>query len=80
MLLAAPSEDEARDIQRTGGFNRPGNAFADVLAVGVEDVRALVERFRAAGASKFVLLPVARDVIPWLERLKAEVVDAVEAP
>ena len=48
---------------------RPGVARADHVAVGAEETRALLERFVAVGATKFVLNPLARDPAAWLREL-----------
>jgi probable F420-dependent oxidoreductase len=55
---------------------------ADLLAIGTQDARRLLEGFVAAGASKFVVVPLARhnDLRAWLQRLFDDVVRPLEAP
>lgn len=48
---------------------RPGLDRADHVAVGAVETRALLERFLAVGATKFVLNPLARDPSAWLREL-----------
>ncbi|WP_051472034.1 LLM class flavin-dependent oxidoreductase [Patulibacter minatonensis] len=50
----------------------------DHVGHGLDGVRRLLERFLAVGATKFVLVPHARDVPTWLRELR-EVVDPLEA-
>jgi probable F420-dependent oxidoreductase len=58
---------------------RPGLAREDHVAVGLDATRALLERFLAAGATKFVLIPLARDPARWLQELYEPVVAPLEA-
>jgi probable F420-dependent oxidoreductase len=58
---------------------RPGLAREDHVAVGAPALRRLLERFVDAGASKFVVVPLARDLVPWLRELWLEAVGPVEA-
>jgi probable F420-dependent oxidoreductase len=51
----------------------------DTFAVGPDAARGLLDRFVAAGASKFVAVPIARDLPAWLRALFDEVVGPVEA-
>jgi hypothetical protein len=51
----------------------------DMIGVGPDGLRTVLERFRRAGATKFVLIPVAADVDAFLRLLKVEVIDPVEA-
>ena len=41
-------------------------------------LQELLERFLDAGASKFVVIPIADDVPAWLEEIRSEVVEPVE--
>jgi hypothetical protein len=41
-------------------------------------MRRLLERFVGAGASKFVVVPLARELVPWLRELWLEAVGPVE--
>ncbi|MEV4420593.1 LLM class flavin-dependent oxidoreductase [Patulibacter sp. NPDC049589] len=50
----------------------------DHIAHGIDAVRVLLERFIAAGATKFVLILHARDAPGWLRELR-EVIDPLEA-
>ena len=58
----------------------PAVALEDQLAVGVDASRALLERFLAEGASKFVVIPVAppEQRAGWVAELKEGVVEPVE--
>jgi probable F420-dependent oxidoreductase len=58
---------------------RPGLAREDHVAIGLDATRVLLERFLAAGATKFVLIPLARDPAAWLEALFAPVIAPLEA-
>ena len=59
---------------------RAGLAREDHVAVGAPALRRLLERFVAGGASKFVVVPIARgDLVPWLRELWLEAVGQVEA-
>ena len=78
---------DAPEVQRLAAGRARAAGVADprqLLAVG--SARELVARLRAyvgAGASKFVLIPLARgeaDVVDQTERLVAEVIPEVEAP
>jgi len=77
LFLAATEADAAGYPERLRAL-RPDVPVDDTLAVGAEASRALLERFVAAGASKFVAIPVARDVRAWLGELRTEVVAPVE--
>ena len=41
-------------------------------------MRRLLGRFVDAGASKFVVVPLARDLVPWLRELWLEAVGPAE--
>jgi probable F420-dependent oxidoreductase len=58
---------------------RPELAREDHIAFGADELRHLLQRFRAVGASKFVVVPVARDLPAWLREIYAEAVAPVEA-
>jgi probable F420-dependent oxidoreductase len=78
VLHVAATEAEAESLRasrRQGGRDLP----ADAIAVGIEGTRSLLWRFRAAGATKFVLYPLSPDPRQFLRELKNEVVDAFEA-
>jgi probable F420-dependent oxidoreductase len=74
---ASPSDltPEALSLLRL----RPGLALEDHVAIGAEALRELIERFVEAGASKFVVIPIAENVPPWLEELRIEAVAPIEA-
>lgn len=57
---------------------RPGLAREDHVAVGAPALRRLLERFVAEGAGKFVVVPMAGDLVPWLRELRLEAVGPVE--
>jgi len=57
---------------------RPGLARADHVAVGAEETRALLERFLAVGATKFVLNPLTRDPVTWLRELYPKAIAPLE--
>ena len=78
-VFAAPREDEVPDEARALLDRRPGLAPADHVAYGAPALRALLERFRAAGATKFVVIPFARELVPWLTEMHREAVAPVEA-
>jgi probable F420-dependent oxidoreductase len=78
-IFSAPAGEEIP--ARAGALldRRPGLARADHVAVGLDATRALLERFLAAGATKFVLIPLARDPSAWLRELFAPVIAPLEA-
>jgi probable F420-dependent oxidoreductase len=77
-ILAAPREEdvpaETARLVTTRGVGRE-----DYLTYGTAELRALIDRFLAAGASKFVVTPIASALLPWLRELHAEVIGPVEA-
>ena len=77
-LFAAPDEAEFPAEALALLARRPGLAREDHIALGAAELRRLLERFVAAGASKFVVIPVARDLVPWLRELRSEAVVPVE--
>ena len=78
IVPVARSDAEADRLRSFGRYNRPGLELRDIVGVGADGVRSLLQRFRAAGATKFVLVPLAPDPVPFLRELKTEVVDAFE--
>ncbi len=78
-VFALPSEDELPARAARLLALRPELAREDHIAFGAEELRGLLERFRAAGASKFVVVPIARDMAGWLREIYAEAVAPVEA-
>ena len=75
VLFAAATEAEAEPLQaaRRAGRELPA------VGIGADGTRELLHRFRDAGATKFVVYPLAPDPRPFLEELKRDVVDAFEA-
>jgi probable F420-dependent oxidoreductase len=57
---------------------RPGLDRAEHVAVGADATRALLERFLAVGATKFVLNPLARDPAAWLRELYPQAIEPLE--
>jgi probable F420-dependent oxidoreductase len=77
-VFAAPREEEiTADVAERLRLRR-GLARSDYLAFGTGELRALLGRFRAGGACKFVVVPVARDLPAWLRELYGEVVAPIE--
>jgi probable F420-dependent oxidoreductase len=58
---------------------RPDAPIEESFAIGAEAALRLLEGFVAAGASKFVVVPVARDLPGWLQVLFDDVVRPIEA-
>jgi probable F420-dependent oxidoreductase len=79
VVFAAPSPDELPPGAMARIHRRPDLAREDCIAFGTDELRDLLERFRAAGASKFVVIPVARDPVDWLGELHAGAVAPIEA-
>jgi probable F420-dependent oxidoreductase len=77
-LFAVPDESQLPSEARALLSRRPGLAREDHIAFGAAELRSLLERFVAAGASKFVVIPIARDLVGWLRELRAEAVVPVE--
>ena len=67
-IFAAPAEDELSTAARGLLARRPGLAREDHVTYGAAQLRALLERFVAAGASKFVVFPIAADPDPVAAR------------
>ncbi|HTX13117.1 MAG TPA: LLM class flavin-dependent oxidoreductase [Solirubrobacteraceae bacterium] len=78
-VFSTPAEEEITpDIARRLALRR-GLAREDYLARGTGELRTLLDRFRAGGASKFVVVPVAGDLPAWLGELYREVIAPIEA-
>jgi probable F420-dependent oxidoreductase len=77
-LFAAPREAELPPEARRLLERRPELAREDHIAFGAAELRDLLERFIAAGAQKFVVIPIARDLPAWLDELWAEAIEPVE--
>jgi probable F420-dependent oxidoreductase len=78
VLFVAESAEQAQDLLQAQ--RRGGRAIAaETVAVGMDGARSLLYRFRTAGATKFVLYPLAADPRTVLRELKREVIDPFEA-
>jgi probable F420-dependent oxidoreductase len=77
-LFAAQDEACLPPAARALLDRRPGLAREDHVAVGAPALRRLLGRFVDAGASKFVVIPMARDHVGWLRELWLEAVGPVE--
>src|SRR3954452_58034 len=78
-IFVAESEEDAAALTPRLHTLRQDLPTADAVATGTDAARGLLERFVAAGASKFVVIPVARDPAAFLETLRAEVVGPLES-
>jgi probable F420-dependent oxidoreductase len=79
IVFGAASAEEASAAVTVLQRRRPELPADEVVGIGADGVRRLLGRFRAAGAQKFVLIPVAADPPAFLRELKDEVVDPFEA-
>jgi probable F420-dependent oxidoreductase len=79
ILFSAPSADEIPDAARAFLARRQDLRPEDRLAIGSEATAALLERFLAAGATKFVLMPLATDPATYLRQLHPAIVAPLEA-
>jgi probable F420-dependent oxidoreductase len=79
-LFCAATEDDlaASEYLRAAGRLRPDLPVDATVAVGPEALRRLIASFVAHGASKFVLIPIARDLNGFLRALRTDVIEAVE--
>lgn len=77
-LFAAPSRAALSPGALSLLNRRPSLAFDDHVAIGAAALHELIGRFLEAGASKFVVVPIADDVPAWLEELRVEVIAPVE--
>ena len=78
-VFAAPSEDQLPAAARRLLGRRPELAREDHIAYGTGELRRLLERFRAAGATKFVAIPIADETVPWLREMYVEAIGPFEA-
>lgn len=78
VLFVAATEAEAQaliDLRR-----RTGRSVArETIAIGVEGTWLALDRFRAVGATKFVLYPLPEDPVPLLAELRREVIATFES-
>jgi probable F420-dependent oxidoreductase len=79
IFVAARAEDITDDVRSLTAL-RPELRLDEHVAVGPAGARSLLERFREAGASKFVAVPLARadELHDWLALLRADVVEPFE--
>jgi len=73
-IWSAPSPDEVTPQAAALLDRRPDLARRDHVACGAEETAALLDRFLAMGATKFVLIPVAADPGAWLRELYEPVI------
>jgi probable F420-dependent oxidoreductase len=78
IVFSAPAPDEISAEAGRLLDRRPDLARADHVACGVEETGALLDRFIARGATKFVLNPIASDSAAWLRELFPRVVAPLE--
>jgi probable F420-dependent oxidoreductase len=79
-LFACPSEDELPDEARALLTRRPELAVGDHVAFGPDQLRELLQRFIAEGGSKYVVVPIAKDVPAYIKLLREEAIKPVETP
>jgi len=79
IVFAAASAADARPLEELSRA-RPSLDFRSSVGVGADGVHALLSRYREAGATKFVLIPLAPDPVALLRELKPAVVDPFETP
>jgi probable F420-dependent oxidoreductase len=79
-LFAARAEADVPEGVRALVARRPGLRAEDCVAISVTGLRELLARFRAVGATKFVVFPLAAgDPEDWLAELFEQAVAPVEA-
>lgn len=69
-IFATPEADEVPADLAALLRLKPELAPEDHVAFGVEALRRLLDRFVEAGASKFVVVPIATNLHAWLEELR----------
>jgi probable F420-dependent oxidoreductase len=77
-IFAAPSARAVPERAAALLDRRPALRRGDHVAVGAAATRDLLERFIAAGATKFVLIPLGDDPVGWLDTLRGAVVAPLE--
>lgn len=77
-LFACPSEDQLPEAARALLTRRQGLAVADHVAFGPDQLRELLRRFIAQGGSKYVVVPIARDVPGYVRLLRDEAITPVQ--
>lgn len=78
-IWSAPEETEIPRAIEALLDRRPDLPREDHLAIGSADTRALLERFLAVGATKFVLIPLAAEPQAWLRELFPRAIEPLEA-
>jgi probable F420-dependent oxidoreductase len=78
-IWSAPDEAEIPVSVAALLDRRPDLPREDHVAIGAAGTRELLERFLAVGATKFVLIPVAREPEAWLRELFPRVIEPLEA-
>jgi len=79
-LFACPSEEELPSEARQILSRRDDLAPEDHIAFGAPALADLLARFIDEGASKFVVVPIARDVPGFIAELRREAIQPVETP
>jgi probable F420-dependent oxidoreductase len=77
-LFACPSPDEMPSDAMALLTRRPELAVEDHIAYGPDQLRELLTRFIAQGGSKYVVVPIAKDVPRYIALLKEEAIRPVE--
>jgi probable F420-dependent oxidoreductase len=77
-LFACPSEDELPVEARSLLTRRVDLAASDHIAFGPDQLRTLLERFIEEGGSKYVVVPIARDVPAYIKLLREQAIKPVE--
>jgi probable F420-dependent oxidoreductase len=77
-VFACPSEAELPASASQVLFRRSELAREDFIAFGPEELRRLLARFIDAGAAKFVVVPVARNVPGFIGELRREAIEPLE--
>jgi len=79
-LFACPSESEMPPEALRILSRRPELAAEDHIAYGADALRVLLQRFIAEGGSKYVVVPIARDVPGFIAELRTEAIEPLETP
>jgi probable F420-dependent oxidoreductase len=79
-LFACPSEAEMPSEAMQLLSRRPELAVDDHIAYGPDQLHKLLRRFIAQGGSKYVVVPIAKDVPRYIALLKEEAINPVQTP
>jgi probable F420-dependent oxidoreductase len=79
-LFVCPSEEELPPEARRLLMRREDLAPEDHIAFGPDALHDLLQRFIEEGASKFVVVPIARDVPRFIKELRREAIEPLETP